>query len=431
MEKYLSLVKTRRRYFFTLFSVLIILLFAFLLFCFVKATIYRKIYDSSRRHYKIFYYSNKIIKKNSIEVVSQFRGGDQKTGVIEGSFNLKGQIKPLFQKINGSLHGASKATPAVDESGIYVGADSGWFYKLNHRGEMVWKTYFSKAENGVHGTALLSKKYLWVGAYNGVLYCLEKKTGKIIWSTDLGDAIGSSPSFYKGQIIVSVEFVSPRPMGYVASVSARDGRLKWKSPLTPAHIHSSVAVHFEKGYGVTGANNGLLFKIDLHTGRFLWSTQLKGDIKSTPLIYKDRIYVTNWGKEFAAVDEDGKIIWSKNIKSRSQSSPTLIPDKENLIFATHPIGRLFSVSAKDGSINWEKKIDNNVALASAVSFFSKQHNKYLFLFPCELKSICIVDPDNGNFLKIIKTGFLLTGGFGIFKEYFYMLLDKGGVLVLF
>ena len=371
------------------------------------------------------------MKEEPIQIVSQFRENDKKTGVVKGSFNLKVQLRPFFQKINGSLHGASKATPAVDKSGIYIGADSGWFYKLNHQGELVWKTYFAKTAGGVHGTALLSKKYLWVGAYNGILYCLEKETGEIIWSTDLGDAIGASPSFYKGQIIISVELVFPRAMGYVASVSARDGRLKWKSPLTPAHIHSSVAIHREKGYGVTGANNGLLFKIDLHTGRFLWSVQLKGDIKSTPLIYKDRIYVTNWGRQFVAVNEAGKVIWSKNIKERSQSSPTLVPDKKHLIFATHLIGRLFSISVKDGSISWEKKIDNNVALASAVSFFSKRYNKYLFLFPCEKDAVCIINPDKGQILNKIKTGFLLTGSFGVFKEYFYMLFNKGGVAVLY
>ena len=430
MEK-IIINKNQKKIFFIGFSTVIIVLSVFLFFFFIKAVKYRKLYNISRTPYNIFHHSNKRAEEDPIEIVSQFRGDDMKTGVAEGRFNIKGQTKHLFKKINGSLHGASKATPAVDESGIYIGADSGWFYKLSHQGELIWKTYFAKAYNGIHGTALLGKKYLWVGAYNGILYCLKKKTGEVIWSIDLGDAIGSSPSFYKDQIIISVELVIPRPMGYVASVSARDGRLKWKSPLTPAHIHSSVAVHSKKGYGVTGANNGFLFKIDLNSGKFLWSVQLKGDIKSTPLIYKDRIYVTNWGNQFAAVSEEGKIVWLKNIKNRSQSSPTLIPDKGYLVFASHSAGWLFSISVKDGTIVWRKKISNETGMASAVGFFSELHNKYLFLFPCELKSICVVDPANGNFLKKIKTNFLLTGSFGVFKEHFYTNLNKGGVLVLY
>ena len=129
----------------------------------------------------------------------------------------------------------------------------------------------------------------------------------------MGDAIGASPSFYKDQIIVSVELMYPRMMGYVASVSAKNGSLKWKSPLTSAHPHSSVAVHAKKGYGVVGANNGLFFKIDLETGRYLWTLQTKGAIRSTPLIDRDRVYINNAGKQFLAIEESGKIAWELDI----------------------------------------------------------------------------------------------------------------------
>lgn len=414
------------------FYILSVLCFIALAFFFIKALNHRQLYDATRARYRIFPHSNKVIDEHPIEIVSQFRGDSMKKGVAVGAFDIQAKVKSLFRKkINGSLHGASKSTPAVDESGIYIGSDNGWFYKINHQGELVWKTYFAKTDQGIHGTALLSKKYLWIGAYNGILYCLEKETGDIVWTIDLGDAIGSSPSFYKGQIIISVELVFPRAYGYVASVSAKDGSLNWKTPLTRAHIHSSVAIHPEKGYGVTGANNGWLFKIDLHSGQFLWTLRLKGAIKSTPLIYKDRIYVTNWGNEFVAVSEDKKVIWSKNIRSRSQSSPTLIPDKDYLIFATHINGQLFSVSADTGKMVWRKWIEVPRAIGSGVSFFSKKDKKYLFLFPCDMREVCVIDPANGNFLKKIRTGYLLTGSFSFFKNYFYMNLNRGGVLALY
>lgn len=411
-----------------LFYSLVVLCFIGLFVFFIKAKKHKKLYDIVSTRYRIYYHSNKIVNENPIKITSRFRGNSMKQGVAKGGFNLRGQTRSLFRKINGSLHGASKATPAVDESGIYIGSDNGWFYKLSHKGEQVWRTYFAKTDQGVHGTALLSKKYLWVGAYNGILYCLDKKTGEVIWSIDLGDAIGASPSFYKDQVIISVELVFPRARGYIASVSARTGNLNWKTPLTRAHIHSSVAINPKKGYGVVGANNGLLFKIDLHSGKLLWTIRLKNAIKSTPLIYKDHIYVTNWGNQFAAVDESGKVVWSKDIKSRSQSSPTLVPDKEYLIFATHRFGQLFAVSSKTGKIAWRNWIKIQRAVSSGVSFFSKKHKKYLFLFPCELDAVCVIDPANGNVLKRIQTGLLLTGSFAFFKKYFYINLNNGGVL---
>jgi len=405
--------------------------FMVLLVYFAEAVKYKKNYDSSKTPYRIWHYPNQIVQEDPIQIVSEFRGGPLKKGIAVGSFRIKGQLKLLFKKINGSLHGASKATPAVDESGIYIGSDNGWFYKLNHQGELVWKTFFAKAAVGVHGTALLSEKYLWIGAYDGILYCLKKETGDLIWSIDLGDAIGASPSFYKGQIIVSVELMYPRAMGYIASVSARDGSLNWKSPLTNAHPHSSVAIHSKKEYGVVGANNGLFFKIDLNSGKYLWSLKTKGAIRSTPLIYKDHIYINNAGKQFIAVHESGKIMWDLDIKNHSQSSPTYVPDKNFLLFSTHGRkGQLFSVSARTGKIIWKKKIANNWATSSGVSFFSSRYNKYLFLFPCKKRAVCLIDPSNGKNLKIIPTGSYLSGSFAFLKKAFYMNFNNGGIQVL-
>ena len=427
MKSEIITVKNNRIVF---FKSVVGLSFVVLCFCFIKALRHKAIYDKESALYRIVHHSNNTMYENPVEIVSEFRGNSMKTGVAVGVFNLKGRLRPLFTKINGSLHTASKSTPAVDKSGIYVGSDNGWFYKLNHQGQLIWKTYFAKAVQGIHGTALLSRKYLWIGVYDGVLYCLNKETGDLIWSIDLGDAIGSSPSFYKGQIIVSVELIYPRAMGYVASVSAKNGSLNWKSPLTPKHIHSSVAIHTEKEYGVTGSNNGSLVKIDLNTGQFLWSLPMRGDIKSTPLIYKDQIYVSNWGNQFASVSEDGKLIWELDIKNRSQSSPTYIPDKEYLLFSTTK-GLLFAVSTRTSAIIWIKTIANRRATSSGVSFFSKRYGKYLFLFPCTEKSICIIDPANGNYLKTIQTGFLLTGSFSFFNSSFYMSFDNGGIQALY
>ena len=408
------------------------LCFFILLFFFIQAVQYKKAYDVQASLYRIFPYpGKKALEETSFKVVSEFRANAKKQGIAQGIFHLKGQMKQLSRNINGSGHGASKATPAVDESGIYIGADDGWFYKFSHKGDILWQSYFAKSSEGVHGTALLSKKYLYVGAYNGVLYCGHKQTGELIWNIDLGDAIGASPSFYQDMIIVSVEMNHPHAMGYVSAVSAKDGSLKWKSFLTPAHIHSSVAIHNKKGYGVTGANNGLLSKIDLNSGQALWTLRLRGAIKSTPLIYKNRIYVSHWGRQFTAIHENGQQLWSVDITNRSQSSPTLIPDKEYLIFSTYgKRPRLWAVHALTGQTMWKKRIKNRQAIGSGLAFFSLPDNRYLFLFPCENTALCVVDPDNGHIKQKIHTGFLLTGSLAFFKDQFYMSFNQGGLYSL-
>ena len=399
---------------------------------FFQAIKYKKNYDKViQRVPKIFSYSNKLVKESPIRVVSQFRNNNHKTGALKFPLNkLPHRLRSLTIPINGSLHGASKATPAIDASGIYVGADDGWFYKFSHNGEVIWKTYFSLAENGVHGTALLSREYLWIGAYNGTLYCLEKESGKIVWSIDLGGAIGASPSFFKDKIIISVELLNPS-MGYIAAVSIHDGRLVWKTSLTNAHIHSSVAINPEKAYGVVGANNGLLFKIDLFSGKILWVKDTKGAIKSTPLIYDKNIYITNWSEHFFSFTENGKLNWKALTQSRSQSSPTLIPELELLVFGTHyEKSQLIAVHLKTGSIKWRKSIINTRATASGISFTQKKTGKQFFMYPCTMTDICIIRPIDGFIIKKMNIDSLLTGSIAYFNKQFYMSLNNGGVISL-
>ena len=415
-------------------SLYILLLFLTLIVInnFIHIIQYKKKYDKViHKTSKTFHYPNKLVEEKPIRITSQFRNNNFKTGTIKPPLDkIPNQLLKITESINGSLHGASKSTPAVDASGIYVGADDGWFYKFNHNGKIIWKTYFSLAENGVHGTALLSEKYLWIGAYNGTLYCLEKINGKIVWSIDLGGAIGASPSLFKDKIIISVELLNPN-MGYIAAVSVYDGRLIWKTSLTKAHIHSSVAINSEKAYGIVGANNGLLFKIDLFSGKILWIRDTKGAIKSTPLIHDKNIYVTNWSGYFFSFTEEGKMNWKTPIHSRSQSSPTLIPDLNLLIFGTHyKIPQLIAVHLKTGITKWKKNISNTKAIASGISFIQKNNGKKFFIYPCTMEDICFIRPIDGDIIKKINIENLLTGSITYFNKQFYMSLNNGGVVSL-
>ena len=117
-----------KKVFFICLTIIMLGVFIFLFVFFIKAVKYRKHYEANRTYYSIFPYNwSEIVDEDPIEVLSQFRGDDKKTGVVTGEWELQGKVKPFFDKINGSLHSASKATPAVDESGIYVGSDAGWF----------------------------------------------------------------------------------------------------------------------------------------------------------------------------------------------------------------------------------------------------------------------------------------------------------------
>lgn len=306
--------------------------------------------------------------------------------------------------INTGLHSASKASPAVDASGIYVGSDSGWFFAFDHQFKLKWKIYFADSNRGIHSTAVLTDQFVYIGTYNGMLYCLNKETGKIQWSKRVGHAIGSSPVIYKNSLYVGVE--TTHPNGYLIKVDAITGKTQWHSDWFGNQPHSSPAIDTAKNIIVIGANSAFVFGIDMITGKTLWKFESEGEVKSTPVIYEDRAYVTSWGGKVFALDVvTGKSAWESLLSIRSQSSVAL--DKENRrLIVVDQAGHTIGLDLKSGNKQWEQKFNFESLLTSPVFF--KWQGTAAFLMLCKPKFLCVLSSANGNILKTIEISAYVT-----------------------
>ncbi|MCM2280915.1 MAG: PQQ-binding-like beta-propeller repeat protein, partial [Bdellovibrionaceae bacterium] len=94
------------------------------------------------------------------------------------------RVEATWRRENGNvgIHNASKASAAVDASGVYIGGDSGWFFAYDHEGRLKWKFHVAGAARGIHGTPALDEDFVYLGAYNGRLYKLRKTTGEVEWA---------------------------------------------------------------------------------------------------------------------------------------------------------------------------------------------------------------------------------------------------------
>ena len=266
-------------------------------------------------------------------------------------------FKEEWRQSNGNIgvHTASKASPAVDASGVYIGGDSSQFFAYDHKGNFRWSFYVGNSFRGIHSTAVLDEKFVYFGAYNGRFYKLRKSDGKLVWAINLGNAIGASPLLVEGAIYLAVELENI-PDGFVAKVDKNSGKVIWRSQLLGEQSHSSPVLDLTRKRIYLGANNGKFFAINESDGSFLWQFKAGGEIKSTALLDKE-LYFTSWDKSFYALNPDsGALNWALDMDSRSQSSPTLIPHS-NIIVVAVGSGQIIGIDRASHKIGWRTNFE--------------------------------------------------------------------------
>jgi len=362
-----------------------------------------------------------------------YRGSNERTG-----YDPATEFHPLglawqFGPVNAGIHAAAKSSPAVDGSGIYVGADTGDFYALDARGALRWSFHVDNAPQGIHATAALDGDNAYFGDYKGRFYALRKDTGAVVWANQLGETIGSSAAIDGAAIYVSVERNHPFD-GFVAKLDRRTGTVMWFSDWLGDQSHASPTIDEARGLAYVGANNGILRALVLDSGRERWRTSLVGAIKSTAVLVRDRIYVTTDRGWLVAVDAaSGRVCWQAMLSGTAKGSPSYVPDAELLIVgsnagtAKHAAGgRVQAVHVADGAIAWSVETDSGDMRASPTIVRSRDGD--VALMSCGERAICALSASSGAIVERIELPAAFTGTPTFHDGRMYITLFDGGLL---
>lgn len=355
--------------------------------------------------------------------IVMFRGNPERQGQIAGVLASKYKVDWTFADFNSGAHGAAKASPVADDEGIYVGSDMGWFYHFGWDGKLKWRIYHETAIRGIHGTATIDGDYLFYGDYAGYLLAVNKRTGQVLWTRHLGDTLGASPLVLGDFIYANIE-INPSS-GFLAKLNKFNGELIYKSPLFFEQSHSSPALDESSKTLVFGANNNVLYGINLLDGEMSWTFQAPGQIKSTPVIYEGRSYYTDWGKRFTSNDnKTGAEIFSVPLKTMAVNSPALVksgivvPDREDLY--------LFSFS---GQLLHKLPLNNKFYFGSPLVVKNKE--KETILVACdENKNLCAVDAELKNKKVLYKGEKKFSSVPFVYQDKIIFAQDDGDLVVL-
>ena len=367
---------------------------------------------------------------SNCRATAQYRYDEKRRGVAPETSQPKPKLE-IIKKIpvNVGIHNASKSSPTVDDSGVYVGSDAGWFWKMDHDGKILWSFYIPEAGHGIHGSPAMDDKKVYIGAYNGFIYALDKMNGDLVWANPVADYIGASPLLAGGFLYISAE--TSHPDGLVARIDCNTGKTLWVSQWLGGHSHSSPTYDEKNKLILAGANSGRFYAFHEDSGETVWKLQTHGQIKGTAMIHGSQVFFSSWSKNYHSLDlKTGKENWNSFMVGRIQTSLTPVPG-ENIGITNTPMGEIIGINLDDGTIAWRLRHgDGNNQFSVLVTKNPDKKGQYLAWSRCKSFRLCTLDAKTGKLIHHMNLPGAFTGVPFAYKKRIYINLDEIGGLVI-
>jgi outer membrane protein assembly factor BamB len=202
--------------------------------------------------------------------------------------------------------GPSESSPVVVGASVYVGDWNGRVWALRRRtGKVRWVT---KLRAQVKSGLAISGDRVYVGDYSGHLYSLNANSGKIVWQAKVQPRFGSTGNFYATPTLAYGRVYIGATDGKLYSFGASSGKLRW-SQSTGGYVYSSAAVWRDRVF--VGSYSNRFFCMDAATGNILWQFKADGPISGSPTIVAGRVYfATLKGTTYALNAKTGGQVWT-------------------------------------------------------------------------------------------------------------------------
>lgn len=261
--------------------------------------------------------------------------------------------------------GAVHSSPAVTASTAYFTSRDGNLYAVNAlTGKLLWKYAFGKDLIGDENywdnygaSPVIAKTTLYLGTGSGYLFAFNTSTHKLLWKYNAGARIKTAAAISGNHVVFGAN------SGYVISVDKATGKLQWQ------FASDGVKNTFERGNNdrksifcnpsiadgvvITGGRDGIVYAIDLETGKEKWRNDHKGPWILGAAIKNKTAYIA-CGSDYLVQALDlntGAEKWKFKVPSAIFSSISIAGDM--LYFTDVDVsGNLHAVDAATGTEKW-------------------------------------------------------------------------------
>jgi outer membrane protein assembly factor BamB len=208
------------------------------------------------------------------------------------------------------------ATPVLDQAAtrLYVGTHDGKV-RCKFRGKETW---IFQANGAVLAAPIVEGETLLVPGGDGVLYALNRFTGKVRWQTDVHEELTTTPAIAGGRVFVMSSLQS------ISALDLNDGKPIWKFHRDPPGgftIRGDARPQVAHGTVYAAFANGTVAALDPADGAARWTREVSGpsgdylDVDSIDAPEADsRIYVASAKAGAVALDvSTGDVVWTTAI----------------------------------------------------------------------------------------------------------------------
>ncbi len=247
--------------------------------------------------------------------------------------------------------------PAIGDEMIYIGAYNGSAYAVNKDGgTCAWEF---ETDDPIIGGVVLGEAGLYVPSSDGYLYLVDPETGAELKRFLAGD-MWATP-------LLAEDAVYETTMdGEVWKLDLETLEPIWDSPFdAPAALLTSPSGD-TKGPGmiVAGGIGKKLYALDTETGDEIWSFKAGNWFWGQPLVDKTGIYATNLdGKVYAVDPETGDELWSFDTGEKIRGAAAWTG---TAVIVVNETGDVYSLDPATGQANWGPTVLDEKVFADAV-----------------------------------------------------------------
>lgn len=183
-----------------------------------------------------------------------------------------------------------RSTPVLDRCNAYYGADNGCFYAVDlASGRLVGEFKTGGSVKGIFSSPALWDEKVIFGAYDGTVYCLDTRSGGVVWRYDAADWVGSSPAVAEGLglVFIGLEHAIAGRRGSLVALDLYTGACRWEFVLRQ-YLHGTPSYCPELGVVAIGTNDSALMLLDASSGQLRWQFDTGGPIKAAPAFDLER-----------------------------------------------------------------------------------------------------------------------------------------------
>ena len=260
-----------------------------------------------------------------------------------------GRIFVLDSQAHVFAFDAGSGNPLWDKSIAPRGKDDSWIFGLFGDNGKVDET------KGAGGGVAYDDGKLFVSSGFGAVVALDARTGKKLWSQDLGVPIVNAPSANGGRVFVSTQD------NHFFALAQADGRRLWdhQGITESAGILEGTSAAVAGEYVMAPYSSGEIYALRVENGRAAWNDMLThsgvatalselDDIAGRPVVDRDIVFAISHSGIMAAINiNTGERLWSRDIGS--VQTPWTAGD---YIYVLDNQNHVICLTRKEGKVRW-------------------------------------------------------------------------------